>query len=236
MSLVSLQHHDQFIVCSHISLPSTGFSVGFSEETHLASRVVGTEPEHILRGLLGLRVYPLHRCSVRKASHCLVPVYSRSGRSLRDEIFLFCSGPPLRTAPRDHQPPTANHQPPPTANHQPPPTANCQPPPTTNYQPPTAANHHQPPPTTSCQLPTANRRQPPTANRQPPPTMVEHMECPRAFLGKLVPEHFFFSPLRTALLKDSHYPLPSAVWDLYYKSPTAQCPMHPCTTTYCPQQ
>ena len=28
--------------------------------------------------------------------------------------------------------------------------------------------------------------------------MVEHMECPRAFLGKLVPEHFFF-PLRTAL-------------------------------------
>ena len=31
--------------------------------------------------------------------------------------------------------------------------------------------------------------------------MVEHMECPRAFLGKLVLEHFFFSPpLRTALL------------------------------------
>ena len=28
--------------------------------------------------------------------------------------------------------------------------------------------------------------------------MVEHMECPRAFLGKLVPEHFFFL-LRTAL-------------------------------------
>ena len=42
------------------------------------------------------------------------------------------------------------------------------------------------------QLPTANRQPPPTANRQPPPTMVEHMECPRAFLGKLVPEHFFF--------------------------------------------
>ena len=32
--------------------------------------------------------------------------------------------------------------------------------------------------------------------------MVEHMECPRVFLGKLVPEHFFslfFFPLRTAL-------------------------------------
>ena len=29
--------------------------------------------------------------------------------------------------------------------------------------------------------------------------MVEHMECPRASLGKLVPEHFFFSPLRTPL-------------------------------------
>ena len=49
-----------------------------------------------------------------------------------------------------------------------------------------------PPPTASCQLP--------TANRQPPPTMVEHMECPWAFLGKLVPEHFFFVPLRTALV------------------------------------
>ena len=40
---------------------------------------------------------------------------------------------------------------------------------------------------------TTNRHQPPFANRQPPPTMVEHMECPRAFLGKLVPEHFLFS-------------------------------------------
>ena len=30
--------------------------------------------------------------------------------------------------------------------------------------------------------------------------MVEHMECPRAFLGKLVPEHLFFFPLRTPLL------------------------------------
>ena len=29
--------------------------------------------------------------------------------------------------------------------------------------------------------------------------MVEHMECPRAFLGKLVLEPFFFFPLRTPL-------------------------------------
>ena len=29
--------------------------------------------------------------------------------------------------------------------------------------------------------------------------MVEHMECPRAFLGKPVPQLFFF-PLKTALL------------------------------------
>ena len=29
--------------------------------------------------------------------------------------------------------------------------------------------------------------------------MVEHMECPRAFFGKLVTEHFLFFPLRTAL-------------------------------------
>ena len=35
--------------------------------------------------------------------------------------FFFCSGPPLRTAPRDDQPPTAtNRQPPPTAHRQPP--------------------------------------------------------------------------------------------------------------------
>ena len=131
---------------------------------------------------------------------------------LKGPDFFFL----LRTAPRDHQPPTANrHQPPTATNRQPPtatnrqpptaanrqrrPTANCQPPPTTNHQPPTATNrqlptaNRQPPPT-------ANRQPPPTANRQPPPTMVEHMECPRAFLGKLVPEqHFFSFPLRTAL-------------------------------------
>ena len=114
------------------------------------------------------------------------------------DFFFFL----LRTALKDRPkgPPTANHQPPPTASHQPPPTASggqpptanhCQPPPTTNHQPPTATNHHQPP-VANCQLP--------TANRQPPPTMVEHMECARAFLGKLVPEHFFF-PVRTALLQ-----------------------------------
>ena len=72
-----------------------------------------------------------------------------TGGSLRDEIFFFCEGPPLRTAPRDHQPPTANtHQPPTATSRQPPtatnrqrrPTANCQPLPTaTNRQPPTVA-------------------------------------------------------------------------------------------------
>ena len=126
---------------------------------------------------------------------------------LKGRDFFFLLRTPLKDRPKGppttdrqlpstanrHQPPTTNcHQPPPTASGDQPPTANhCQPPPTTNHQPPTAANHHQPPPTASCQLPTANR-QPPTANRQPPPTMVEHMECPRAFLGKLFLEHFFF--------------------------------------------
>ena len=60
-----------------------------------------------------------------------------------------------------HQPPITNHQPPPT-------TTNCHRLPVANCQPPIAAN-----------------RQPPTANRQPPPTIIEHMECPQAFLGKL---------------------------------------------------
>ena len=62
----------------------------------------------------------------------------RSGRSSRHHFFL------LRTAPRDHQPPTA-------ANRQRRPTANRQPQPTT----------------TNRQLPTANRR-------QPPPTATNH--------------------------------------------------------------
>ena len=67
------------------------------------------------------------------------------------------TGQPVRTAPKGHQPPTANRQPP-TTSHQPP-TANRQPP-TTSHQPPTA---NRQPPTTSHQPPTANR-QPPTAN------------------------------------------------------------------------
>ena len=86
----------------------------------------------------------------------------------------------LRTAPRDHQPPTANSHQPPTATSRQPPTANRQLTPTADrHQPPTAANRHQPP-ITNCQLPptAANRCQPPTARggrllgpgtRLPPP-------------------------------------------------------------------
>ena len=113
------------------------------------------------------------------ARHCL------AGRVLRELDFFL-----LRTAPRDHQPPTAIRHQLPTASGDQPPTANhCRPPPTTNPQPPTAANHHQPPPTaTNHQLPNANR-QPPTANTW----------CARGlFWEKCATEHFFF-PLRTAL-------------------------------------
>ena len=136
-----------------------------------------------------------------------------AGASLRDEIFFFL----LRTALKDRPkgPPTANrqlpstanrHQPPTTNRHQPPATNRCQPPAATNRQLPTNANclqpptaSQQPPPTTTNrQLPTANRQPPPTANRQLPPTMVEHMECPRAFLGNRNTFVFFF-PLRTPL-------------------------------------
>ena len=120
---------------------------------------------------------------------CPPPRGLHPGRSLRDEIFSFLRRTALMDRPKG--PPTANRQPPTATNRQRRPTANCQPlPPTTNHQSPTT-NGRQPPPTaTNHQLPTANRQSPPTANRQPPPTMVEHMECPRAFLGKL--EHFFF--------------------------------------------
>ena len=38
--------------------------------------------------------------------------------------------------------------------------------------------------------------------------MVEHMECPRAFLGKLVLEHFFPPLLRTALPEGGPAPPP----------------------------
>ena len=100
---------------------------------------------------------------------------------LKGPDFFFL----LRTAPRDHQPPTPNsHQPPTATNRQPPtatnrqpptaanwrrPTANCQPLPTaTNHQSPTT-NRRQPPPTaTNRQLPTANHQPPPTANRHQP--------------------------------------------------------------------
>ena len=114
---------------------------------------------------------------------------------------------PAKFVPNDTQsPPTPNRQPPPTANRNQPPTTNrrqppptsrgdqppsanhYQPPPTNNRQPPIPANNHQPPRTASCQLPTANRHQPPNA----PPIMVKHMECPRAFLGKLCNGKFFF--------------------------------------------
>ena len=125
--------------------------------------------------------------------------------------FFFLLRTALKERPKG--PPTANRQLPSTANrhqrpttnrHQPPATNRRQPPAATNRQLPTTANRHQPPitnhqpppTTTNRQLPTANRQPPPTANRQPPPTMVEHMECPRAFFGKLVPEHFFFSPVK----------------------------------------
>ena len=57
------------------------------------------------------------------------------GQSLRAPIF-FPSGQPLRTAPKDHQPPTSNRYQPPTTNRQPPTAANRQP-----HQPPSATNH-----------------------------------------------------------------------------------------------
>ena len=118
--------------------------------------------------------------------------HAQPGRSLRDQIFFL-----LRTAPRDHQPPTADrHQPPTATNRQPRPTVNrCQPPPTTHHQlPPTAANRrHLPPSAANHQPPTANRQSPPAANRQSPPIMVEHMSYTRSFLKNHVLEQFFFS-------------------------------------------
>ena len=125
-----------------------------------------------------------------------------------------------------HQPRTSNrHQPPPTASGDQLPTNHYQPPPTTNYQPPTAANHHQPPPTASCQLPTANRR-------QPPPTMVEHMQCPRAFLGPLCNGTLFFLTVKDRpgwnflLYTALHCPLPQAGEAVHKRSSTAlHCPL-----------
>ena len=126
-----------------------------------------------------------------------------AGGSLRNPIFYL-----LRTAPKGHQPPTANrHQPPnatncqmpPTGNrHQPPNATNCQPPPTakchqpataTNRQMPPTANRHQPPNATNRQPPPTSNRQPPTptnhqysmlANHQPPPTATNGHQPPTA--------------------------------------------------------
>ena len=128
-------------------------------------------------------------CHFRETQkHC------KPGRSLRDQIFFFVQGPPLRTAPRHHQPLTANcHQPPTATNRQPRPTANRQPLPTTTNHPSPTANRRQPP--------TANRQSPPAANRQSPPTMVEHMSYTRSFLKKACTGTVFFFPLRTALLQ-----------------------------------
>ena len=71
------------------------------------------------------------------------PPSSQSALPLRTPTFLvcFCEGQPERTAPKDHQPPTAANRQPPTANRRQPLTANRQPPPTTNRQPPTTTNH-----------------------------------------------------------------------------------------------
>ena len=157
----------------------------------------GTNTTHRINYICGL----LHFC---------VFVSPFAGGSLRDEIFFFLLRTALKDRPKgpptanSHQLPTAtNRQPPAATNRQPPtaanrqrrPTANCQPLPTaSNHQPP-ATNRRQPPPTaTNRQLPTANRQPPPTANRQLPPTMVEHMECPQAFLGNR--NTFFFFPPR----------------------------------------
>ena len=71
----------------------------------------------------------------------------------------------------------------------------------TNRQSPTTNRRQLPPTATNRQLPSANRQLPPTTNRQPPPTMVGHMECPRAFLGKLCNGTLFFFLLRTALAR-----------------------------------
>ena len=99
------------------------------------------------------------RC--RWIGHCVRRAF-RSELSLRSPIFFL-----VRTAPRDHQPPTANRQLPTAGPHQPP-TANRQPPPTANRQ-----------------LPTAGPHQPPTANRQPPSTATNRQ--PQTFEVEKVP-------------------------------------------------
>ena len=141
----------------------------------------------------GVWKYPLcgSTCEGKTVHIHMSPKLLAAGRSLRNQIF-FCQGTPLRTTPRDHQPPTANSDHPPTAANRHPPTASHQPPPTASGDQPPTANHYQPLPTSNHQSPTATNRQLPTANHQSPPTMVEHMECPRAFLGKLCNGTLFF--------------------------------------------
>ena len=153
-------------------------------------------PRTAVGGGNGVNAVGAEGCGMSSGTKCSPPPPQQTatppGRSLRDQIFFFL----LRTAPRDHQPPTANsHQPPTATNRQPPtatnrqpptaanrqrrPTANCQPLPTaTNHQspitnrrqpPPTATNRHQPPITNHQPPPTTtNRHQPPVADRQPP--------------------------------------------------------------------
>ena len=81
---------------------------------------------------------------------------------------FFCSGQPLKTASKDHQPATATNRKLPPTNRQLPPPANRQlPSPANRHQPP--ITNHQPPPTTA-------NRQSPVANRQPP-TIVQQCFC-----------------------------------------------------------
>ena len=71
-------------------------------------------------------------------------------RAVPEKPDVFCYGQPVRTAPREHQPPTA-------ANRHQPPIAKRQPPLTdTKRQPPATTNRRQPPPIADHQPPTAN--------------------------------------------------------------------------------
>ena len=95
----------------------------------------------------------------RRVTYC---DYARAVLKNPDPFFFV-----LRTAPRDHQPPTAATRQTPTATNRQPPTLNRQPPAPANHQLPTTTNPQppspncQPTPTTNCQPPTATNRQPP---------------------------------------------------------------------------
>ena len=71
-----------------------------------------------------------------------------------------------------------------------------------HYQSPTT-NRRQTPPTASCRLPTANRRQPPTANCHQ--QWLSTWSARGLFWENCVTEHFFFSPIRTALFEGKLY-------------------------------